>query len=86
MLQTYNLKDKPDKSINLQNWVLPTIYRRGRRPTARAPHFARQAISNGTHKFHVLHTDFVMIHTDGILTLTCIRICMLLAHWMIWDL
>jgi len=36
---------------------------RGQQPTARAPHLARQAISNGTQKLHVLHIDFVMIHS-----------------------
>jgi len=36
----------------------------------RVPHLARQAISTGTQKFHVLHITFVMIHTEGILTLT----------------
>jgi len=46
---------------------------RGRQPTARAAHLARQAISNGTQKLHVLHIDFVMIHSEGKLTLTCIK-------------
>jgi len=26
-----------------------------------------------------------MIHTEGTLTLTCIKIGMLLAYWMIWN-
>jgi len=29
---------------------------------------------------HVLHIDFVMIHTQGILTFTSVKILMLLAH------
>jgi len=33
------------------------------------PHLARQAISNGTQKLHVLHTGFVVIHTEDILGL-----------------
>jgi len=46
----------------------------------------RQAISNGTEKLHVLQIDFIIIHTEGILTLPCIKIHVLLAHWMIWNL
>jgi len=34
----------------------------------------RQAISNGTQKLHVLHIDFVMIHSEDKLTLTCAKI------------
>jgi len=59
---------------------------RGRQPTARVPHLARQAISNGTEKLHVLHISFATIHTGGILTLTWTNIRMLLAHRMIWNL
>jgi len=44
---------------------------RGRQPTARRPHLARQAISQ---KLHVLHIDFAMIHSEGKLTLSCIKI------------
>jgi len=40
----------------------------------------RQAISNGTEKLHVLQIDFIIIHTEGILTLPCIKIHVLLAH------
>ena len=32
-----------------------------------------------------LHVNFVMIHTKGIWILTCIKIRILLAHWMIWN-
>ena len=36
---------------------------RGRQPTARVSHLARQAIRNGTQKLYVLHIEFGMIHT-----------------------
>jgi len=49
-------------------------------PTARVPHLARQAISNGTQKLHALHIDLAMIHTEGILTLACIKTRMFFAH------
>jgi len=55
-------------------------------PTARMPRLARPTISNDTQELHVLHIDFVLIHTEGILYLTCIKIHLLLAHWMIWNL
>ena len=51
-----------------------------RQPTARMPHLSRQAISKGTEKLNVLHVDFDRIDTEGILTLTCIKIRILLAH------
>ena len=62
------------------------IYSRGRQPTARVPHLARQAFSNGTEKLHILHITFVTIRNEGALTLTCTNIRMLLAHWMTWNL
>jgi len=46
---------------------------RGQQPTARMPNLACQAISNGTQKLQVSHINFVMVHTEGILTLTCIK-------------
>ena len=58
---------------------------RGLQPTARVPHLAGQAISNGSQKLQVLRINFVMIHAEGILTLTCIKIRMLLAYWVIWN-
>jgi len=53
---------------------------------ARVPHVARQAISNDLQKLHVLHIDFVMIYAESLLTLNCIKIRMLLALRMIWNL
>jgi len=53
---------------------------RCRQPTARVSHVARQAISNWIEKLHVLHITSVTIHTEGILTLTCTNIRVLLAH------
>jgi len=46
----------------------------------------RQAISHGTQKLHVSHIDFVMTHREGILTLNCLKIRMLLKYWIIWNL
>ena len=57
---------------------------RGWQLMARLPHVACQTISNGRQKLHVLHIDFVTIHTEGILILTCTKRHMLLAHW-IWK-
>jgi len=65
---------------NLSSCSLSSAYSRGRQPVPRVPHLARQALSNGRQKLHVLHIDFVMIHTEGILTLSCIKIRMLLAR------
>ena len=54
-----------------------TVYQ-GRQPSARGPHLARQTIS--MEKLQVLHTNFVMIRREDILTLTCINIRTLLAQ------
>jgi len=32
---------------------------------ARVPQLARQATFNATQKLHVIHNNFVMIHTEG---------------------
>jgi len=68
------------KSFVLNSSGYRIVYYRGRQTTARVPHLARQAISNSTQKLHVLHIDFVTIHTEGILTLPCLKIRMLLVH------
>jgi len=65
---------------------ITTVYARGRQPTARVPNLARQTISSGMQQLHVWHIDFVLIHTERILNLTCIKRHMFLAHWMIWNL
>ena len=39
-------------------------YHRGRQSTARVPHLARQAISNGTQSLPKLHKMFFIIHTE----------------------
>ena len=60
--------------LNIHRHYYLNVYLRFRQPAAR------------TQKLQVLHIDFVMIHTEGILTLTCTKIRMLLAHCMIWNL
>jgi len=50
---------------------------------ARVPRLAPQHVSSGTHKLQVLHINFVMIHTEAILTLTRIKIRLFWAHWTI---
>jgi len=43
-------------------------------------HNLRQAISHGTQKLHVSHTDFVMTHREGMLTLNCLKVRVLLKY------